>query len=213
MGSFGWNCNECGHPVLGFCYPGYNKYSQAVVIFPNGDRWTGEYDGYGRLGGVDLVNDVGGREWRIVHAPCYDGQDFNYLKTEEEVGHDDTQAGGYDEHKMEEAFGPPDLDEINHIRNYACKRCYATWQTKWSGGRCPHGCELIVDKLGGKWDVTESLLADDLLAVCKNEKCWRNTLGAFTIRAYDENKTCPGPSCRQPLYFPTMLDTLAKSLD
>ncbi len=213
MGSFGWNCNECGHPILGFPYAGYNQYMNAVVIFSNGDRMTGEYDGYGRCGAIELLEAPG--DWRIVHALCYDGQNYEDLMSEQEAGHDETQAGGYDEHKMEEAFGPPDLDEIEYPRTYACKRCYITWQAKWAGGRCPSGCDLIKDKHGGVWDVAESLFHDDRLAVCKNKGCWRNTLGAFTIRSYDieTRRTCPSPKCGQPLYFPTLLDALGKVLE
>ncbi len=210
MGCFGWLCKVCEHPILGFSYAGYNKFMDAIVLTKNGDRISGEYDGYGRLGGIDLMD--WGRNFCMVHAECYTGQPYAELDAKR-VGHDDTQATGYEEWKMEEAFGPPNLKEIPDDRTYACKKCYITWKAKWAGGRCIQGCEPGEDKYGNKWDVAETLFPDQRLAVCTNEECYRASAGAFKWDTFSERTTCPSPKCEQPLTFPTLLDAIAKSLD
>ena len=209
MGCFGWNCNECENPILGFAYHGYNKFMSAVVLFSNGDRVSGEYDGYGRLGRLDLVDEG---NFRIIHADCDKGQKFEDLKAD--VGHDETQAGGFDEHKMEERYGPPDLDSIVEPFDYACKRCFVTWKTKWAGGRCPNGCELVKDEYGGVWDVAILIHDFDKLAVCHNEECYRSG-PAFTVRNYgeDEDARSDCPACKGPITYPTLLDALVKTLE
>lgn len=53
MGFFSANCLGCGHPLLPVCSTdeGINTWmSQAVVLTQDGDRFVGEYDGYGRVG-------------------------------------------------------------------------------------------------------------------------------------------------------------------
>ena len=56
MGMSSYNCLRCGHPML---MP-YNTneinswMSDVVAIYPNGARVFGEYDGYARIGDVEL---------------------------------------------------------------------------------------------------------------------------------------------------------------
>jgi len=56
MGLFSYNCRACGHPLLcrNATTKGVNEWmSQGIVIFKNDDIHSGEYDGYGRMGGFD----------------------------------------------------------------------------------------------------------------------------------------------------------------
>jgi len=150
MGCFGWNCSVCDEPVLGFPTPGYNKFKQVVVVFDNGDIVSGEYDGYGRVRGCELI-DLDGH-FKFVHKPCYKKQPFKKLKV---AKHDQTQAGGYDEKGMIEHFGEPDLSEIKHEARYACVICRSEWKTKYSRGVCPNGCEFPACPEHGKRTMNE----------------------------------------------------------
>lgn len=56
MGMFSYNCRACGHPLLcrNATTKGVNEWmSLGIVIMPNDDVHSGEYDGYGRMGGFD----------------------------------------------------------------------------------------------------------------------------------------------------------------
>jgi len=74
MGFFSADCLGCGHPLLPLCSTdeGINVWmSDAVVLCQNGDRVSGEYDGYGRVGGWeddDSVVGFGGACW---HRACW----------------------------------------------------------------------------------------------------------------------------------------------
>ncbi len=56
MGFFSWDCKSCGHPALGdMAINNVNQWMNVVVaLFPDGSRMIGEYDGYGRVNGVDI---------------------------------------------------------------------------------------------------------------------------------------------------------------
>lgn len=56
MGMFSYNCRACGHPLLcrNATTKGVNEWMQyGIVIFSNENIFSGEYDGYGRMGGFD----------------------------------------------------------------------------------------------------------------------------------------------------------------
>jgi hypothetical protein len=60
VGLFSFDCKCCDHPAL--CKraadPEINGWmTDCVVLFANGDRLSGEYDGYGRVGEHDVTND------------------------------------------------------------------------------------------------------------------------------------------------------------
>lgn len=73
MGFFSQDCKICGHSVL--CHNATDKeinawMSQAVVYFANGDRVSGEYDGYGCVGGMDGA--IGMRGATVYHRACWE---------------------------------------------------------------------------------------------------------------------------------------------
>ena len=56
MGLFSYDCRACGHPLLcsAATTKGVNTWMRlGIVIFSNGNVFSGEYDGYGRLGSFD----------------------------------------------------------------------------------------------------------------------------------------------------------------
>jgi hypothetical protein len=127
--------------------PGYQWTTDAVILWPNGDRRSGRYmDGYGVIGGVDLVNE-GGDDWRLVHQWCY--AKVRHLSTEDLFAsfHKDRHAGDQGwwpgERLAVERYGEPDLSELENEKekSYVCYGCKSTWKAKWSGGVCPFGCE------------------------------------------------------------------------
>lgn len=139
MGSFSWNCAKCERPVLGFNYPGYNKFRQVAVLFQDGGRLYGTYNGYGSLEERDM-DLADAYDAKLVHRCCYEREDYAELG---ESASDDTQGSGYDERQMVEVFGEPDLSECQE-RLYACTKCLKTFRSKFSRGVCAYGCPPVV---------------------------------------------------------------------
>ena len=95
MGLFSCKCMGCGKPVLHSLYPHVpgkltTWMSWVVVIMPDGEKFTGEYDGYGRCltpepktfwNPSDLYQKGSGEpksRWPTVfHIDCYDGQGYS----------------------------------------------------------------------------------------------------------------------------------------
>jgi hypothetical protein len=69
MGLFSYDCQGCGHPLLAPCATdeGINTWmSQGVAVFCDGDRASGEYNGYGRLGWADGIERTA-----VWHRACF----------------------------------------------------------------------------------------------------------------------------------------------
>lgn len=139
MGMFSWKCAVCKQDVIGSRLRGYDWPSQVVVLFANGDRVSGEYDGYGRVGICDSLVEYDG-EFALVHKRCCpEGATFESVGGPSEGA--DNQGFGYGEAEMLERYGEPDALEGLPERLYHCKLCDHTWKAAWSYGKCPHGCE------------------------------------------------------------------------
>lgn len=71
MGMFSWNCVACGFSIrdCGRCTE-QNWQSEAVVLTPGGSRIIGHYDGYGRIGGTDLSEQID--QFSVHHKACWD---------------------------------------------------------------------------------------------------------------------------------------------
>ena len=68
MGFFSWQCAKSDKPVMAeVAVRGSNWEfaSDVIVLFNNGDRISGTYDGYGRVDGLELV-DISEERWRMV---------------------------------------------------------------------------------------------------------------------------------------------------
>ena len=64
MGFFSSNCHECGHPLLSsYAHEERNSWmGEAVAIRENGSTFIGQYDGYGRIDGIEYAN---------IDSTCY----------------------------------------------------------------------------------------------------------------------------------------------
>lgn len=71
MGVFSWECLCCGQSIRhkGATNKTSKWMAQAVVMFPNGNVISGEYNGYGRIGIVDVTPSDG--EMAVYHDDCY----------------------------------------------------------------------------------------------------------------------------------------------
>lgn len=84
MGFFSWECAKTRKPIL--AYMGeedlYSFASKVIVLFENGDRFTGNYNGYGMVRNdnnvsVDLTESTG---WKMVIERYYEGENFTDLE-------------------------------------------------------------------------------------------------------------------------------------
>lgn len=103
MGFFSWKCAKSDAPVMadmGVQGTPYDFSSKVVVLFKNGDRITGTYDGYGRVNGVELV-DYPEEYWRMVIERYYNGESFDQLPKNK---YDPGQGWFYDDAELEEFF-------------------------------------------------------------------------------------------------------------
>lgn len=72
MGVFSWTCPHCDHSILAHADPGINEWMrEAVVLEPCGDRMSGIYDGYGRIGD-DEITDAMYAGAVMVHLACWE---------------------------------------------------------------------------------------------------------------------------------------------
>jgi len=103
MGFFSWQCAKSEKPVMAeVAVRGSNWEfaSDVVVLFKNGDRITGIYDGYGRVNGFELV-DLPEDRWRMVIEKYYDNETFDKLPQNK---YDRGQGFFYNDDELEEIF-------------------------------------------------------------------------------------------------------------
>ena len=90
MGFFSKTCAKTHMPVVAECI-GYPKLHTVVVLYPDGRKVEGIYDGYGRVGGIDLCPDGYDHDlWlklKFVLADAYEGETYKDLgKSHDELG-------------------------------------------------------------------------------------------------------------------------------
>lgn len=81
MGFFSWQCAKSNKPVMAEVAVQGTPWafaSQVIVLFKDGDRITGTYDGYGRVNNFELV-DYPEERWRMVIKDYYNGETFEEL--------------------------------------------------------------------------------------------------------------------------------------
>jgi hypothetical protein len=104
MGFFSWRCAKSEKPVMadmGVQNTPWAFASKVVVLFENGDRISGSYDGYGRVNGLELL-DYSESRWRMVIEDFYNGESFDQLPKNK---HDPGQGWFYDDSDLEQFFG------------------------------------------------------------------------------------------------------------
>lgn len=76
MGFFSWNCPCCSHSARSAHATNRTSawMSKVVVCFKNGDRLSGEYDGYGRIGDMDDDHSIADRDgtFTLYHRACWE---------------------------------------------------------------------------------------------------------------------------------------------
>lgn len=101
MGFFSQDCALCGHPMLSpQATIQINRWmSEGVAVALTGDVHSGEYDGFGRLGGADAV----GFDATVWHRACWviAGRPTDYRGASESSA-DQGWFFGDDEHAIEE---------------------------------------------------------------------------------------------------------------
>lgn len=118
MGVFSWNCKGCGHSVT----PRFDDIlwrSQAVAMTKDGSVLIGEYDGYGRVAGGDLVDydpEMWHQTcWKLAGKPDFTGPsegagDQGYFLTDESVALKEPQSL----QDMADAQGVPNWNVVLH---------------------------------------------------------------------------------------------------
>lgn len=104
MGFFSWRCAKSDKPVMAEVAVRNTPWefaSEVVVLFKNGDRISGTYDGYGRVDGFELI-DYSEERWRMVINQYYDGETFEQLLQNK---YDQGQGFFYNDEDLQEEFG------------------------------------------------------------------------------------------------------------
>ena len=104
MGFFSWECAKSKKPVMSRYAVQDTPWafaSEVVVVFNDGERISGTYDGYGCVGGYDVL-EAGEHNWRMVIERYYAGETFNQLPPNQ---HDQGQGFFYDDDDLEKIFG------------------------------------------------------------------------------------------------------------
>lgn len=103
MGFFSWQCAKTKKPVMSSYAVGNGPFdfsSKVVVLFKNGDRLSGTYDGYGRVDGFEIV-DYPEERWRMVIQKYYNGETFDDLP---QNNHEPNQGFFWDDEDLAEIF-------------------------------------------------------------------------------------------------------------
>lgn len=103
MGFFSWRCAKSDKPVMANIAVRNTPWhfaSSVIVLFKNGQRAQGIYDGYGRIGEVKLL-DYSEEVWRMVIERYYNGETFDELSKNK---FDQGQGYFYSDEELEQEF-------------------------------------------------------------------------------------------------------------
>lgn len=109
MGFFSWECAKTKKPVMSSYAVGRGPFdfaSKVVVLFKNGDRISGTYDGYGRVDGYEIV-DHPESTWRMIIERYYAGETFDQLDMNK---HEPGQGFFWSDEDLEQIF--PDAHSV-----------------------------------------------------------------------------------------------------
>jgi hypothetical protein len=222
MGQFSWCCALCDQEIMHGTQPGYQWTTDAVILWPNGDRRSGRYEeGYGRVAGINLVEQMGG--WRIVHQRCYVKLDLRLSAPAMFAGfkperHASDQGWWPGERKAIIRYGQPEHSELTKEKTYVCYECKRTWKSTWSGGLCPFGCvrpknyrdseRTIAEGWGDHNELAEpfrhisyDLGTADGVIICRNENEERPDWKAFHAFPREDRPEEPPTKIEPCFYF------------
>ena len=103
MGFFSWQCAKSKKPVMAEVAVRGSTWdfaSDVIVLFNNGNRISGTYDGYGRISGFEIV-DLPEISWRMVIERYYHGESFDQLSQNR---YDPGQGYFYSDEDLTELF-------------------------------------------------------------------------------------------------------------
>jgi hypothetical protein len=113
MGFFSKTCAKTNLPVVADC-KGFPKLNEIVVLYPDGSKLEGSYDGYGRVNDIDLLPDGYEEDkWdalKFVLKWQYEGESYKELGK----SHDELAQGYF----MSDTFLKICIDE-GSFRNYS----------------------------------------------------------------------------------------------
>jgi hypothetical protein len=101
VGFFSYTCAKTGLPIMAgeaWRKKQHSVMTEVKVLYPNGDRISGTYDGYGRVDGTDIVDD---KDAKFVLAAFYKGENYEELGVS---GHEPGQGYFHDEGFIESMF-------------------------------------------------------------------------------------------------------------
>ena len=112
MGFFSWTCAKSKKPILAGVHNDWysHEFSRVTAVYPNGDRISGRYDGYGRIetasgSEIDVAESMDmGKAPKLVLTHFYDNEKWSDLSKNES---DRGQGYFYGNDEMEEMFGLP----------------------------------------------------------------------------------------------------------
>jgi len=84
MGFFSKTCAKTHLPIITIQKLGFDQFKNVTSLFPDGKVLTGEYDGYGRVGGVSVIDDnYTEKTWnavKFVLSAHYNGESYKDLR-------------------------------------------------------------------------------------------------------------------------------------
>jgi hypothetical protein len=104
MGFFSWRCAKSDKPVMAEVAVQSTPWkfaSEVIVLFKDGRRVAGIYDGYGRVDNFELV-DYSDEVWRMCIERYYNGETFEELPQNK---YDRGQGFFYDDSELQQEFG------------------------------------------------------------------------------------------------------------
>ena len=116
MGFFSYTCAKTHLPVLNSSSCTKSEMYTVVVLFANGDQRTGEYDGYGRVAGIENIYpdmDEGRIKW--VLKKFYAGEKFADLGP----SHNDPGQGHFhDLKRLQKAYAKGGFKSYDEFRKW-----------------------------------------------------------------------------------------------
>jgi|GEM_PF-5501340 len=127
MGFFSWECKGGGHSIRSRHSTNNTSswMTQVVVVFADGDRVSGEYDGYGRVGTKLDYEGLEDGKFAMFHRACWELSKFPPFESPSENALDQGFfVGKYD---PKEPFSAADLNRLKKRAEKANDKADKLW--------------------------------------------------------------------------------------